>query len=331
SPAPAPVPVADVPTAPDGAQPGAVPAPAEQDAPGPAAVSTPVATAPEPAATPDEAPATAAAQAPVAPTTAPPDPQAPSATPAPAGRHHDHAYGDGRGHEAGQRPATPATPADSNGPGTPATPAIPATPAQHDAAAPPPPTDPRTPASPVPAAAAAPSAPSAATQPSTPAGAAPAAPAHAAPPAAHHAGIRLREAAETVRLTISAASTAGVSHARIALRPEALGGIEILLSHGPAGLSATVTADSLAAAHALQRAADDLQRSLADQGLSLVRLDIDVAGDRAQARGRDDHERGPQRGRDHRNHRADDAITGAAPVAATTLELSNGVLVDVLA
>ncbi len=143
--------------------------------------------------------------------------------------------------------------------------------------------------------------------------------------------MRLREAAETVRLTIRAASTAGVSHARIALRPVELGGIEIMLSHGPAGIRATVTADSPAAAHALQRAADDLQRSLADQGLSLVRLDIDVAGDRASARSRDhdDPARGSRRG--HGRGGGPDAGADQTPIAETTLELPNGVLVDVLA
>ena len=135
---------------------------------------------------------------------------------------------------------------------------------------------------------------------------------------------------ETVRLTISTASAAGVSHARIALRPAELGGIEIMLSHGPAGITATVTADSPAAAHALQRAADDLQRSLADQGLNLVRLDIDVAGDRASARNRDEHDRGLHRGRDGARERAG-AGSDEIPTIERTLELPNGTLVDVLA
>jgi flagellar hook-length control protein FliK len=149
-------------------------------------------------------------------------------------------------------------------------------------------------------------------------------------PAVHHAGVRLAEAAETVRLTIGTASAAGVSHARIALRPVELGGIEIMLIHGPAGISATVTADSPAAAHLLQRAADDLHRSLADQGLNLVRLDIDVAGDRANASARDQQDRGAPSG----NGRASadgDAADDQIPIAETTIELPNGVLVDVLA
>jgi flagellar hook-length control protein FliK len=143
-------------------------------------------------------------------------------------------------------------------------------------------------------------------------------------------GVRLQHAAETVRLTIASASAAGVSRARIALRPAELGGIEIMLSHGPGGISATVTAESPAAAHALQRAADQLQRSLADNGLNLVRLDIDVAGDRAGASGRDDRDRGARRG-DGRAPADGGADTDSTPTVERTLELPGGMLVDVLA
>jgi flagellar hook-length control protein FliK len=156
------------------------------------------------------------------------------------------------------------------------------------------------------------------------------APPVAPPQAEPRQGVRLAQAAETVRLTIASASTAGVTRARIALRPAELGGIEIMLSHGPGGISATVTAESPAAAHALQRAADQLQRSLADQGVNLLRLDIDVAGDRATASGSDDHQRDAQRG----NGRAGahgGADTDSTPTVERTLELPGGVLVDVLA
>jgi flagellar hook-length control protein FliK len=158
--------------------------------------------------------------------------------------------------------------------------------------------------------------------------AAPVAPAQI--PSEPRQGVRLAQAAETVRLTIATASSAGVSHARIALRPAELGGIEIMLSHGPGGLSATVTAESPAAAHALQRAADQLQRSLADQGLSLVRLDIDVAGDRSAQSRRDDRERSARRGQARAG--ADDGTDlNPTPTVERTLELPGGVLVDVLA
>jgi flagellar hook-length control protein FliK len=142
-------------------------------------------------------------------------------------------------------------------------------------------------------------------------------------------GVLLSDAAQTVRLTIAAARAEGVSHVRIALRPAELGGIEIMLAHGPAGLSATVTADNAQAAQALQRAADELQRTLASQGVNLVSLDIGVAGENAAARGREER----RASADHRGTRHDDATGGETdtPTTARTLELPTGVLVDVLA
>jgi flagellar hook-length control protein FliK len=142
-------------------------------------------------------------------------------------------------------------------------------------------------------------------------------------------GVLLSDAAHTVRLTISAARAEGVSHVRIALRPAELGGIEIMLAHGPAGLSATVMADSAHAAQALQRAADELQRTLASQGVNLVSLEIGVASEDAAARGREER----RASADHRGTRHNDA-TGReteTPTTARTLELPTGVLVDVLA
>jgi flagellar hook-length control protein FliK len=167
----------------------------------------------------------------------------------------------------------------------------------------------------------------AATQPAA-APAANATPAAPASPAEHRSGVLLTHAAETLRLTISAANAQGVSRARIALKPAELGGIEIALAHGPSGLSATVTADSAQAAHALQRAADELQRTLAQQGLSLVRLEINVAGEGPQARGRED--RGTSAD-DHGAGRAAAADETDESTAARTIELPNGALVDVLA
>jgi flagellar hook-length control protein FliK len=141
--------------------------------------------------------------------------------------------------------------------------------------------------------------------------------------------VPLSDAAHTVRLTISAARAHGVSHVRIALRPAELGGIEIMLAHGPAGLAATVMADSAHAAQALQRAADELQRTLAEQGVELVSLEIGVAGDDAAARGREER----RASADDRGTRLDGAAGRETdtPTAARTLELPTGVLVDVLA
>jgi flagellar hook-length control protein FliK len=150
----------------------------------------------------------------------------------------------------------------------------------------------------------------------------------AASPAEPRRGVLLAHAAETLRLTISAANAQGVSRARIALKPAELGGIEIALAHGPSGLSATVTADSAQAAHALHKAADELQRTLAQQGLTLARLEINVAGEGPQARGREDRDASA----DHRGAGRTVAADEAGESTATrTIELRNGALVDVLA
>ena len=158
--------------------------------------------------------------------------------------------------------------------------------------------------------------------PAAPAASTPAAPAE---PAQHRPGVLLTHAAETLRMTISAANAQGVSRARIALRPAELGGVEIALAHGPAGLSAIVTADSAQAAQALQRAADELQRSLAAQGLSLVSLQIGVAGEGPSSRRRED------RGASADDHGASEAPATDEVAATRTIELPDGVLVDVLA
>jgi flagellar hook-length control protein FliK len=146
----------------------------------------------------------------------------------------------------------------------------------------------------------------------------------------HRPGVRLAHAVETVRLTISAANAQGISRARIALRPAELGGIEIMLAHGPAGLSATLTADTAQAAQAMQRAADELQRTLASQGITLSSLQINVAGDGPAARKREDRDAPAD---DHGTGRRDPATDRETDdlTIARTLELPNGTLVDVLA
>ncbi|MEA2129031.1 MAG: hypothetical protein QOJ85_1922 [Solirubrobacteraceae bacterium] len=245
-----------------------------------------------------------------------PGPQPPAPAPAPAASH---------------TPATATATATATAPAGPdasaSAPAAPSpVPGQPAPAAPPAQPDPAAQAAPPVAPPAAPGV----TVPATPQAVPVAPPVVPNVPTEPRPGVRLQHAAETVRLTITSASAAGVSRARIALRPAELGGIEIMLSHGPGGVSATVTAESPAAAHALQRAADQLQRSLADNGVNLVRLDIDVAGDRAGASGRDDRDRGARHG-DGRAPAHGGADTDSTPTVERTLELPGGVLVDVLA
>jgi flagellar hook-length control protein FliK len=135
-------------------------------------------------------------------------------------------------------------------------------------------------------------------------------------------------APETVRLTIAAANAAGVTRARITLRPAELGGIEMTLAHTASGLTASIVADSPQAAAALQRAADDLTRTLAQQGITLAQLDIGVAGQGSGAAARE-QQRSAQHGRGPHGTAGDE--TGPDPLPTPTLELPGGVLVDVLA
>ena len=163
----------------------------------------------------------------------------------------------------------------------------------------------------------------------------PAATARAATPAAP-TPVRLSQAPEAVENTIRIAQARGVTHARLALRPAELGGVEIHLRSTADGLVARVTADGHEAAHVLQQAGD-LRRQLQTQGIDLQRLDIGVAGDPGHGRaGMDgaaqerqaDGQDGSAGGSDEQG--ADDG-SQADMKATDTIELPDGVLVDVLA
>jgi flagellar hook-length control protein FliK len=145
--------------------------------------------------------------------------------------------------------------------------------------------------------------------------------------------VSLQQAVETVRLTIGASAQRGVTRARIALRPEELGGVEVHLRHTAEGLSARVVAEAPEAARLLSQAAGELRRTLEQQGLNLVRIEVgtagsDAAGTETGAAGSDrrDGRRGP-------SAQAGD-LAGAEtdlPIADRMIELPNGALVDVLA
>ena len=146
------------------------------------------------------------------------------------------------------------------------------------------------------------------------------------------AGVPMQQAVETVRLTLSAAAQRGVTRARIALRPEELGGVEVHLRHTAEGLSARIVAEAPEAARLLGQAAGELRRTLEAQGVNLVRIDVGTAGSDAAGTGagatgseqRDGRRTGGQTG-DH------DGAETDLPIADTTIELPNGALVDVLA
>ena len=171
-------------------------------------------------------------------------------------------------------------------------------------------------------------------QPAVPA--APAEPANGQATRAHGEPVRharLDQAAESVEATIRIAAQRGAGHARIALRPAELGGIEIRLRQTAAGLTATVMADAPEAAQILQQAAGELRRSLEDQGLQLLRFEVGVADDRQSGPGAGAAGEERPRERAGRDGGSADALTDDGPDTGdeVPIQLPNGVLVDVLA
>jgi flagellar hook-length control protein FliK len=102
----------------------------------------------------------------------------------------------------------------------------------------------------------------------------------------------------------------------------------VRLRASAAGVSASVVAQAPEAAALLQQAADDLRRSLEAGGLTLLRLDVAVAGDPRAGSGE-----GGEPGYDGRRGSGGDAAAdaGSEEPATRTIELPSGVLVDVLA
>ncbi|MEA2226950.1 MAG: hypothetical protein QOF04_580, partial [Solirubrobacteraceae bacterium] len=146
-------------------------------------------------------------------------------------------------------------------------------------------------------------------------------------------GVALQQAAETLRLTVHAASDQGITRARIVLRPVELGSVEVHLRHGADGLSARVMAQAPEAVQLLQQAAGELRRSLEQQGITLVHIEVATADDdsagNAAGNGAADQER--RDGGDRSGRQAGTTTELDAPVLDRTIELPNGALVDVLA
>ena len=120
----------------------------------------------------------------------------------------------------------------------------------------------------------------------------------------------------------------------MSLRPADLGGVEIRLQQTGQGLIASVVADGVQAAQALQQAGQDLRRQLEAQGIELQRLDISYSGEErsgARAQESGDGERRSSAGNDSHATDGGDLTPTDEATATATLELPGGVLVDVLA
>jgi len=119
--------------------------------------------------------------------------------------------------------------------------------------------------------------------------AAPAEPRPAAP--VPQSPVRLAELGQAAQTAIRVTAREGGASARIVLRPEELGTVEIKLTYGADGITAAVRADSPQAAQTLLQAGGDLRRALEAQGMPLLDLDI-------RERARDEvPQEAPRRGR----------------------------------
>ena len=110
----------------------------------------------------------------------------------------------------------------------------------------------------------------------------------------------LHRAPAAVATLLHVAAERGITHARMALRPAELGGIEIRLQSSAAGVAAQVVADSPEAARLLAQAGDDLRRALEARDVTLLSLEVSTSSEQRSREGA-------------RGERTDE--TGAAPTA----------------
>ncbi|HEV2812221.1 MAG TPA: flagellar hook-length control protein FliK, partial [Solirubrobacteraceae bacterium] len=178
--------------------------------------------------------------------------------------------------------------------------------------------------------------------PAAPQPTAPAAP--AAPPVAPHLraqqsvhALRFAETALQLRELVDVAASRGVAQARLQLHPAELGGIEVRLRVTAEGLTAAIAADRPEAVQALQQAGAELRRSLEQRGLTVLSVDVSLAGaDGAFSQSGNQTHAGADRSADGRSSTD---RTGGQEAAADAMEaeptaprgVPAGALVDVLA
>jgi flagellar hook-length control protein FliK len=145
-------------------------------------------------------------------------------------------------------------------------------------------------------------------------------------------GVRLEQAAETVRTTIAMAARQGSSSARIQLSPASLGGLQIHLQRTADGLVARVIAEHPEAAQTLAQNGDDLRRSLQQSGITLLRLDIGSSDQRdAPAEQQPGAGGSASRSGTGTDDATLDPVSDAASMQTSVHDLSDTALVNVLA
>jgi hypothetical protein len=143
--------------------------------------------------------------------------------------------------------------------------------------------------------------------------------------------VPLHRSPAAVATLLHVAAERGITHAKLALRPAELGGIEIRLQASAAGIAAQVVADSPEAARLLAQAGDDLRRALEAREVTLLSLEVSTSSEQRSREGA----RGEWTDRDGNPVRpapgASVESESAAAPTATVIELPGGLLVDVLA
>jgi hypothetical protein len=135
---------------------------------------------------------------------------------------------------------------------------------------------------------------------------------------------------QPVAATIHVLTSRGAVHARLHLRPEELGGVEIALrTTADGGVSARLVADNPHAARVLSERLHDLTSALARQGIALTDVEVRTAHDGASRDGRPAGHAAHGRRRAEGTDSVDDIA--AAPAATQTIVLDGGSIVDVLA
>jgi hypothetical protein len=147
--------------------------------------------------------------------------------------------------------------------------------------------------------------------------------------AAPERAVPLHRAPAAVATLLHVAAERGITHAKLALRPAELGGIEIRLQASAAGIAAQVVADSPEAARLLAQAGDDLRRALEARDVTLLSLEVSTS---SEQRGREG-EWSDRESSDARSTPGGAPAEGepSAPATQIVIELPGGLLVDVLA
>ena len=153
-------------------------------------------------------------------------------------------------------------------------------------------------------------------------------------PAAPERAVPLHRAPAAVATLLHVAAERGITHAKMALKPAELGGIEIRLQASAAGISAQVVADSPEAARLLAQAGDDLRRALEARDVTLISLEVSTSGDERQQSARGEWTDGDDAAFASGGRAGTGDADGDAeptPTSHSVIELPGGLLVDVLA